>query len=145
MTKSNGWLSKDKIQEIRDLVPIVCTDMFIIIGTEGFLWVKRDISPEKDCWAPVGGRILKDETMVQACKRIAWREAGLDVTVLKQIGASEQFFKEMNLHSVSVFHVAKSDDEIRLNDEFTEYEISWVPPKGTPGWYIKMFWRMFKL
>ena len=134
----NGWLSKEKMQEIRDLVPIVCTDMFIIIGTEGYLWIKRDIIPEKDCWAPVGGRILKNETMLQACKRIAKREAGLDVEVLRQVGASEQFFKELNLHAVSVFHLAKSDDVVRLNDESTEYKISWEPPEGTPEWYREM-------
>jgi len=139
--EKSGWLSKEKFIEMLRIMPIPCIDLIIEFKGEGILFIQRSIPPYKDVWALVGGRILKGETLKQAVKRIAKKEVGLDVEIVRQVGTFTVRFKtEYKRHDVSTcYHVVPLTKTITLNESQIRYrKITYDTPKPIGGMYSKM-------
>ncbi|MBN1860286.1 MAG: NUDIX hydrolase [Candidatus Thermoplasmatota archaeon] len=133
------WIPEETYHIIKHYIPIPCIDVFIEKQKKGFLWIKRNIPPQYNQWAPVGGRILKFETPQKACKRIARKEVGLDIVVKEFIGFSE--FQEEN-HFISLNFIAtlKKHQKIHLNkNEVSQYMYSYELPSGAADQYKEIF------
>ena len=74
-------------------MPIVCVDIIIKNNDGEFLLVKRNEEPVKSKWWFVGGRVLKNESLVAAARRKVLEETGLEIESLAKImGSCELFF-----------------------------------------------------
>jgi colanic acid biosynthesis protein WcaH len=69
-------LNLDDFSDVIKNAPLVSIDL-IVKGKQGVLLGKRSNQPAKGYWFVPGGRILKNETIVQAVERIALKELNL--------------------------------------------------------------------
>lgn len=98
---SASFILADLYEKIIEHIPIPCID-FVLLHQGKVLLTLRTQEPEKGKWWVQGGRIFKNESLQEALQRLARREIGSDVKILKQIGAYDYFSK------VSVFPQVKS-------------------------------------
>lgn len=110
----------EKYKEIVDVMPILTVDC-ICIHKGKMLLVKRTNKPlQGHYWLP-GGRVLKNETLEQACVRKMKEETGLPVKVTGVAGFHEYIFQENELdvdtmHTLSVvFYVSPLRTDIKLD------------------------------
>ncbi len=96
-----SFISPDLYEQIIENIPIPCVD-FVILHEGKVLLTLRTQEPEKDKWWVQGGRIFKNESLLEALQRLAHREVGCKVKILKNLGAYEYFSK------ASVFSGVKS-------------------------------------
>ncbi len=78
-------------QQILENMPIFCID-FILYHNNKVLLTKRTQEPAKDQLWIQGGRVLKNERFKDAVQRLAKRELGIEVEIIKEIGTYEVFF-----------------------------------------------------
>ena len=102
-------------QQILENMPIFCID--IVLYHQGkVLLTYRTQEPAKDQWWIQGGRVFKNETFAQAAQRLAKREIGIEIDIIKQIGAYEVFFEKgilpvkTGIHDVAVVFLVKPKD-----------------------------------
>ena len=89
----NKYLNHKFYEKIHAYMPIVCVDIIIKNNLGEFLLVKRNEEPVKDKWWFVGGRVLRNERLIDAARRKVFEEAGLKMHSLEKIvGSYELFF-----------------------------------------------------
>ena len=117
-------------------VPRLCVDV-VIANRDGVLLSRRNIPPYAGRWYLPGGRVLKDESLVGAAKRICRDELGVRAEVIKILGAIE-FFTEPRArhfitHSVSiVFLVQSAGRIIRKSKQASANSFFKLLPKNIP-------------
>jgi ADP-ribose pyrophosphatase YjhB (NUDIX family) len=84
-----GWLPKSEYDSIYSRVPRLCVEVVIWMPDRGVLLMRRDIPPNVGVWHIPGGTVLFAEPVVQAVKRVAQDELGLEVDVGKLLGFIE--------------------------------------------------------
>jgi ADP-ribose pyrophosphatase YjhB (NUDIX family) len=84
-----GWLPKAEFDSIFSRVPRLCVEVVIVTPERGVLLSRRDIPPNVGAWHIPGGTVLFAEPLVQAVKRVARDELGLEVTVGELLGYIE--------------------------------------------------------
>ena len=107
-------LSSEEFRSIYSRVPRLCVEVIIYTPEKGILLTRRSIEPAKGSWHTPGGGLLYKESLENAVKRIAKKELGIDIEVVKQVGIIEASFEDYFYHDVSVAIEVKS-----LSDEFT--------------------------
>ena len=97
-------------KQIQQAMPIICVDL-LIHQDDRFLLLLRRNEPAKGLWWTPGGRLLKDELLVDAAHRKAKEELGIEVILEKQIGIYDQFWKTsvygVPVHTPDVYYLAK--------------------------------------
>ena len=80
-----------------------------------------------------GGRIFKHETFEQALQRLAKREIGSEIKIIRQIGAYEfhsdsaNFDVKTGTHDVAVvFLAAPINDDFEISLDETHSKLKWV-------------------
>lgn len=129
------FLSDEDYYKFLSTMPIVCVDCLVRRKSDGkYLLVKRKNEPLKDLYWVPGGRLHKNEKLVDAVKRKMKEEIGVDVEILKHIGYFEEFFEktEQNaqggVHSISmVYLVEPKSEDIKLDDQSDDW-----------GWFEKL-------
>lgn len=84
-----GWLPKSEYDSIYSRVPRLCVEMVISTPERGLLLTRRDIPPNVGAWHIPGGTVLFAEPVVEAVKRVAQDELGLEVDVGELLGVIE--------------------------------------------------------
>ena len=84
-----GWLPKAEYDAIFSRVPRLCVEVVIVDPERGVLLTLRDIPPNVGAWHIPGGTVLFAEPVVDAVRRVARFELGLDVDVGELIGYIE--------------------------------------------------------
>ncbi|HTP20081.1 MAG TPA: NUDIX hydrolase [Solirubrobacteraceae bacterium] len=84
-----GWLPKSEFDSIFSRVPRLCVEVVIVAPGRGVLLARRDIPPNVGAWHIPGGTVLFGEPLVEAVKRVARRELGLEVAVGELLGYIE--------------------------------------------------------
>ena len=104
--------------QILEHVPIPCID-FVLYHQGKVLLTYRTEEPAKGLWWIQGGRIFKHENFSETLQRLAQREIGSEIKVLRQIGAYE-FHSEKakagvttGTHDVAIVFLA-----VPINDHF---------------------------
>ncbi len=84
-----GWLPKAEYDEIFSRVPRLCVEVVIVDPERGVLLTLRDIPPNVGAWHIPGGTVLFAEPVVDAVRRVARFELGLEVDVGELMGYIE--------------------------------------------------------
>lgn len=85
-------LEKSVYEQAHQHLVIFCHDVFI--RTErGILLVKRLKEPASSIWWPIGGRVLRGETMESSLQKKAKEECGLDLKEIKLLDYARTWFK----------------------------------------------------
>lgn len=114
-------ISNDKFAMVVENTPLISID-FIIEKDGQYLLGKRVNKPANGYYFTVGGRILKNETIHQAMKRISLKEIGLRITMeqLKFLGIFEHFYDDsfpsdsISTHYVVLAYVLHLNQEVDL-------------------------------
>lgn len=115
---------------IVEQMPICCVDL-LPINDGQFLLSWRINDPGKDQWFPVGGRIYKGETLIDAAMRKLREELGVTMPeeAFKQIFAGETIFHgktvDQNRHSVNIVYVVELNDMAFVLDSTQLAEVAW--------------------
>lgn len=88
MATENHPLSQKEFWEIYKKVPRLTVEI-IVKNDTGIYLTERNIEPCKGLWHLPGGTVRFGEPLVDAVKRIAKRELGIDVTETKLLGYIE--------------------------------------------------------
>jgi|SRR3989344_521871 len=125
-------IPEDLYRQIREHVPIPCLD-FVLFHKGKVLLTYRTQEPAKGQWWVQGGRIFKHETFAQALQRLAKREIGSEIKVIKQIGAYEFHSEQANFggktgtHDVAVIFLAVPlDENFTISLDETHSKFKWV-------------------
>lgn len=116
-------------------MPIVCVDIVIReFGGSRVLLVQRANEPLKGHWWVPGGRILKGETAIDAARRKALTEVGMDLDP-KFLGIYEGRFESsahnVPTHTVSLVYeaFARTNDEVKLDSQSLGWRWGELPQK----------------
>jgi ADP-ribose pyrophosphatase YjhB (NUDIX family) len=114
--------------KIAGVLPILCVDLVIKHGSR-FLIIRRKRHPLKGRWWVPGGRVRKGESIVEAAKRKAMEELGLNVRILHPLGYYENQFQNEHdggrKHTVSIVMLAEATDlRVRLDYQSSAWKVS---------------------
>lgn len=84
-----GWLPKADFDAIYSRVPRLCVEVILQDAERGVVLALRDIPPNIGAWHIPGGTVLYGEALVDAVKRVARMELGIDVEVGELLGYIE--------------------------------------------------------
>lgn len=87
--RPRGWLPEEEFHAIYRRVPRLCVEVVTLSDDHRVLLMKRDIPPNVGAWHIPGGTVLFGEPIVEAVKRVARDEIGLDVEVGELLGYIE--------------------------------------------------------
>lgn len=128
---SSSFIPETLFKQIRESVPMVCID-FVCVHNGKVLLTYRTEEPKKGEWWIQGGRLQKNETLSEGLQRLALREIGTPVKILKQIGVYEFFSGPTSsitssIHDVAVCYLVEPLDvsiPIKLDETHTHYR--WI-------------------
>ena len=113
-----------------ELMPIVCVDA-VVFYREKYLVIKRTYWPAKDqFWLP-GGRIWKNETIIDATLRKVKEETNLNAAYETFLTVEETFFEKaenITKHTVNITSLVaiKSIKNFSLDGQHNEHK--WLQP-----------------
>lgn len=115
--------------------PIACIDIVVRSVDSKILLIKRKEKPAKGDWWFPGGRIFKNEEILDAISRKLKDEVGIEEVVeAEQIGAFETIFEdgpfEEQSHTINITYIVElsklaKDCSIVLQDKFAD-DYRWV-------------------
>ena len=124
-----GELPLDRYREAMQDMPLATVDIvFVNPDRTKTLLGKRKNEPYAGKFYTFGGRLFKNEELIDAAVRIAKKEVGIVLSpmslikagVLNEINPSS-IFSGINYHAVNVFFACTiPEDEISLDDQHTE-------------------------
>jgi ADP-ribose pyrophosphatase YjhB (NUDIX family) len=118
----DGFIEREKYDEISNLIPIACLDLAIIYNDRCLL-VKRAEFPEKDKWYFAGGRILKGKTIEQCAVQIAKQETNLNCRFVKVCETHDYFCEQFHEIVLGCLLFAEND-RVKLDE--TSYDYIWT-------------------
>lgn len=112
-------LSKEEFSLAINLLPLVSIDFCILNDKKEMLFVERNCRPAKGFLFTPGGRILKNESLINASRRITREEIGLELNFdeMAFMGIYDHFYedsafdKEISTHYVNIPHLVELDRE----------------------------------
>lgn len=115
-------------RRVLSTMPIVCVDCLVVNDDGKYLLVKRSNEPLKgEYWTP-GGRLYKNEKLVEAVHRKMREEIGVDVIVVRNLGFFEEFFRRTaedadgGAHAICLLYLVKlKSHNIRLDGQSREW------------------------
>ncbi|PKF63067.1 GDP-mannose mannosyl hydrolase [Psychromonas sp. psych-6C06] len=113
-------LPLDTFKSIIKNTPLVSIDLVVYNQKGEVLLGKRNNRPAQGYWFVPGGRILKDESMAEAFKRLTLNELGTEFTILdaQLIGPFDHFYtnnltgEDFSTHYVALGYRLTIDDEL---------------------------------
>ena len=123
-------LALETFKTVVQNTPLVSIDFIIQNKNDEYLLGKRVNAPACGQWFTLGGRILKDEKIENAIKRLSRKEFNLEVTqeMLKFHGIFEHFYddsfvdEKISTHYVVLAYRLKLTQELDLpTNEHNEY------------------------
>ena len=122
------------ILEIIEATPLVSIDLIIRNPSEKVLLGKRINRPAKGYWFVPGGRIIKNETIVHALKRISVTEMGQDLSTEAHslLGAYDHIYEDnfLNVDGINTHYVVLAfsillQQEIDVNPDEQHSDLQW--------------------
>jgi len=120
-------------KQILENMPVLCVD--IIISYLGkVLLIRRGEAPAQRKWWVPGGRLYKNERILDAAKRKALKETNLNIQIKKMVGIYEYFSKEgkypdmkTGTHTPVIVFLAEIDDQNpRVELDRTSLDYMWI-------------------
>lgn len=120
--------------KIVELTPLVSVDLILRNDRGGILLGFRRNQPAKDCWFVPGGKILKDERIPDAIRRISHAELGftLDPASGSFKGVYEHLYPDnfagadgISTHYIVLAHEFRLKPEVRICGDEQHAELRW--------------------
>ena len=127
-------MEEKHILEIIKATPLVSVDLIIRNPSKMVLLGKRTNRPAKGYWFVPGGRIIKNETINQALKRISEVEVGLDLSAEAPslLGAYDHIYEDnflnvigINTHYVALAFTITLKQEIEVKSDEQHMAFKW--------------------
>ena len=127
-------IDKKHVLEIIEATPLVSIDLVIRNPSNKVLLGKRNNRPAMGYWFVPGGRIIKNETINQALKRISEVELGQDLSTKARslLGAYDHIYEDnflnvkgINTHYVVLAFVIALQQEIEVKSDEQHTELKW--------------------
>ena len=124
MVSNPKWINRELYEQIVEHMPLLCVDV-ILTHKDKYVLVKRANEPLIGEWWVVGGRVLKNESVLFGAYRKVKEETDLEAGDFKIIGIYEDFYLDsahgVPTHSVSVVVSASVKDfKPKLDDTSTD-------------------------
>lgn len=119
-------IPKDLYREIQRTMPIVCVDVLVRYGDE-YLLIQRTQEPVKGVYWVIGGRVHRNEALVDAVKRKMKEEINLVPQSIKFMGVYEDQYPVSEL-GVSDYHTVAIVFEARV-DSLEGFELDQTSAK----------------
>jgi len=114
-------LPLETFKKITASTPLISIDLIVRNKLGQVLLGKRNNRPAKDYWFVPGGRVLKDETLEQAYKRLVKDELGTSQTNAKFLGVYQHFYDESIISdNVSTHYIVLAYELNFTSNEFFE-------------------------
>lgn len=98
----------------------------------GVVFTKRSIAPGAGLWHLPGGTLRFGETLVEAARRVALEETGVEIEALQQLGVVEYVFPNYAHRPVSVVFLAQPiSRQYRCDETATDVCAFHVPDQLT--------------
>lgn len=126
----NNFLPAENYRNLLDISPICTVDvLFFNSDLTKTLLFKRENEPLKDCYFSVGGRLLKNERLMDCATRKAFEEIGITINRenLTWGGTIEELnpnsiFEGVSYHAVDSFYgYILTDEVLKLDNQHSEY------------------------
>ncbi len=109
-------LLQEDFDFVQKAVPMICVDI-IVKNNNTVLLGKRNTYPFKGMWHIPGGLIYYNETIKEAIYRVAKREIGLEVEVIKQLPIHEYINEDPRGHFIGLTYIVKKvSGNIKVNE-----------------------------
>lgn len=114
-------IPEELFRQIHESMPLVCVDL-VIHRAGSVLLLRRAIEPLRGQWFFPGGRIRRNETIVNAAHRIAEDEAGTLIDDLEFLAVEETLYKtspfphRRGTHTVNLVHAARARNGVVEHD-----------------------------
>ena len=107
---SNKFLPADVFKQIIDTTPLVSIDLVVRDTAGKVLLGKRNNRPAQGFWFVPGGRILKNERLADAFKRLTLDELGCEYNMAQatHLGLYEHFYDDSIFTDVSTHYVVNA-------------------------------------
>ena len=113
MSKVNAFLDKDTFAKVIDSTPLISIDLVVRNARSQILLGLRTNRPAQGFWFVPGGRIVKNESIAHAFKRLTKAELGIELSIsnAKYLGLYEHFYNDsvfdsgINTKSISTHYV----------------------------------------
>ena len=139
IVKSIPNLSKKEFLSIMKVVPIVSVEVLIKEGNEIILG-RRSTEPFKGMWQLTGGVLYYNEKISDAVMRVAKRETGAGVEIVKFLKVYEYINNDPRGHIIALAHIAKIiGGNLTPNPDNYELEYFKMPPKDMIPYQKKIF------
>lgn len=140
MTKSIPNLSESDFNRVLKMVPTTCIEVIIKDDEKGILLGRRNTEPFKGMWHLTGGFLHYNEKIADAVKRIAKRETGAEVEIVKLLGIIEYINQDPRGHIIGIAYIAKLvGGKIAPNPDNLELQYFKEPPKNIIPYHKKIF------
>ena len=127
-------IDKKHVLEIIEATPLVSIDLVIRNPSNKVLLGKRNNRPAMGYWFVPGGRIIKNETINQALKRISEVELGQDLSTKAPslLGAYDHIYEDnfLNVKGINTHYVVLAfgialQQEIEVKSDEQHTELKW--------------------
>lgn len=122
------FISDSEYHRIQEIMPILCVDV-VLTWQAKCLLLKRLNHPAKGQWWFPGGRVLKNETIKQACIRKSLAEVGLTAQFKTILSVEETIFPQIesmrcDAHTVNICcHLTVNDVKgLRLDTDHDQFD-----------------------
>lgn len=94
----NAFLDDDTFVKVLDSTPLISIDLIVRNAAGQILLGLRTNKPAQGFWFVPGGRILKNESIENAFKRLTKAELGVELSIYnaKYLGLYEHFYNDSN-------------------------------------------------
>lgn len=128
------YLDKDTFATVIQNTPLVSLDLIVINKNNKVLLGQRLNRPAKGSWFVPGGRILKNESLGTAFKRLTLEELGIQINMngSELLGPFDHFYDDnaindaFSTHYVAIAYVLRVKVELTrnlpLNDQHSKYK-----------------------
>jgi colanic acid biosynthesis protein WcaH len=140
MTTPRNYLPHDRLLDVVRLTPLVSVDLICRNARGEVLLGWRSNRPAQGSWFVPGGRILKDERVAEAIRRIAAAELGLsahEVAQARALGVFQHLYPDnfagiegVSTHYVVLAYEIGIDDGARLAIDNQHRELRWFMPEA---------------
>lgn len=122
-------IPNDLYKKILENMPILCID-FVLVNNGKVLLTLRTKEPSKNQWWIQGGRVHKNEKLVDTVTRKAKEEVGIDVEIIRILGVYEIMFEkgafDLPVHDVAVCFLVKPKDNVKISLDHTHQKYKWI-------------------
>ena len=115
-------IETELFDKIKKSMPIPCVDL-LVAYKNSLLLMLRNNEPAKDLWFTPGGRIYRNEKLIDTVKRVLPKETGLQPTKITQVSTMSHIWPEA--HTVTTyFRVEVDSDKVKLDPQHSDYK--WI-------------------